>query len=900
MYAWLKTSWQVTLILSLMFALMLAGPSNPAAAGESLLIKLGTSHFDPLQQIPAGGGKYRTIQSFDQDLQGYYLVQFDGPIYDEWKEALKSQGAEIFDYVPDYAFLVRMDPGQVEAVRGLAHVRWVGVYQPSYRVSTQVKTMSGRVALEGQGKQAQAPVLLRVVVFPGEDVNGIVASIMGLGGNVINTTTTAWKTTLKVEIALDQVPALAALAGIKYVEKYPEWELFNDKATDIMGVRPPRDDHGLYGSGVTVAVCDTGLDQGLTTPASLHDDFEDGSGNSRVVQIIDRAGDGASDVNSGHGTHVSGSVLGNGKQSGSDPATNSFPDTCFAGMAPKASLIMQSVENNTTESLAGLPDDLNDLFAEADGVGAQIHTNSWGASVVGEYTGNSVEVDEYVWDHKDFFILFSAGNSGRDSNQDGVIDMGSVGAPGTAKNCLTVGASENNRPTRTETWGGWWPSSFPVAPILSDKQADNIAGMTAFSSRGPCLDGRYKPDVVGPGSWILSTRSSVASGTDWEVYNSYYLYMGGTSMSTPLVAGTAALLREYLTTQTAANLRSAVIANPSAALMKAILVNTADEITPGQYGTGAYREIPASPVPNNVEGWGRVNLDNGVFLSPPHRMLVYDETTGLSTSGTKTYTFTVKDGNRPLKVNLAWSDYPGLDGYGGLVNDLDLKVTDPNGTDHYPDHASGGSDSFIYATDDVPTPSATTPRAMKFTPSTYPSTLGSVRFWVYNPSSTSSTVTVTIYDDNGSNGLPGDPLYSTVLYHMPQLGWVTADITGVTINSGNFYVAISKNDSNQYLVVESDGNPTGRSYYHNGNSWVASTYTPYIGVRLDKTAGDSDRANNVVGVTLATPTAGKYTVTVTGYNVPQGPQPFALVARGNLEGSNSVPMGALLPLLLDD
>ncbi len=140
--------------------------------------------------------------------------------------------------------------------------------------------------------------------------------------------------------------------------------------------------------------------------------------------------------------------------------------------------------------------------------------------------------------------------------------------------------------------------------------------MVAFSARGPCLDGRYKPDIVAPGTWILSTRSSVATFPDnfgrpgWGAYNSYYLYNGGTSMATPLAAGAAALMREYL-------MEEKGFSPPSAALIKAALLNSAEDISPGQYGTGSAQEIPDSPVPNNVEGWGRLNLAGGGLSGPP-------------------------------------------------------------------------------------------------------------------------------------------------------------------------------------------------------------------------------------------------------------------------------------------
>jgi hypothetical protein len=83
-----------------------------------------------------------------------------------------------------------------------------------------------------------------------------------------------------------------------------------------------------------------------------------------------------------------------------------------------------------------------------------------------------------------------------------------VSPPGSAKNCITVGATENNCPTVTNTYGQGWPSDFLTDPIASDRMADNPEGMVAFSSRGPTLAQRIKPDVVAPGTFILSSRSS--------------------------------------------------------------------------------------------------------------------------------------------------------------------------------------------------------------------------------------------------------------------------------------------------------------------------------------------------------------------------------------------------------
>ena len=131
---------------------------------------------------------------------------------------------------------------------------------------------------------------------------------------------------------------------------------------------------------------------------------------------------------------------------------------------------------------------------------------------------------------------------------------------------------------------------------ISRPLSNGIQGMAAFSSRGPCNDGRIKPDLVAPGTDIISTRSRMATGTGWgTLSNTNYIYMGGTSMATPLTAGAAALTRQWL-------MSTGGVANPSAALIKALMINGARDMTPGQYGTGAQQEIRGRP--DNAQGWG--------------------------------------------------------------------------------------------------------------------------------------------------------------------------------------------------------------------------------------------------------------------------------------------------------
>ena len=68
------------------------------------------------------------------------------------------------------------------------------------------------------------------------------------------------------------------------------------------------------------------------------------------------------------------------------------------------------------------------------------------------------------------------------------------------------------------------------------------------SSRGPVDDGRIKPDVIAPGGYVRSCKAQEATDTGGATWTStWYMEYTGTSMATPNAAGTAALIREYIT-----------------------------------------------------------------------------------------------------------------------------------------------------------------------------------------------------------------------------------------------------------------------------------------------------------------------------------------------------------------
>ncbi|HBA83677.1 MAG TPA: hypothetical protein DCZ95_06235 [Verrucomicrobia bacterium] len=595
-----------------------------------------------------------------------YLVQFQGTIQESWKSEVEAAGGILRGYVPNNAFLVELNETAFQQVSDLPSVQWVGEYKPNYKIQSVLSQLA-----ESGASDATIPVSIQT--FAPGDAEALAERIRTLGAGIEGVVAGKRWGMVRAELPVGKILEVAELGAVQWIEEYVKPVLLNDFSvrSDHMNVTNVWTAHGLTGAGQVIGHADTGLDIGNTN--GIHPDF---SGRIRAAFALGRIGYWG-DTNS-HGTHTAGSILGSGAASAGQ----------FRGVAYEAQLVHQSVMD-LGGYLSGLPDDLNDLFYQTYTNDARIHSDSWGSSVyLGAYTIDSRYCDEFMWDHPDMLLVFSAGNNGIDANRNGVIDPNSVSAPGTAKSMLTVGATENDRAPGSGgysslTYGGAWPSDYPVAPLNGDyisQSADGLhQGACTFSSRGPTDDGRIKPDIVAPGTDVISCRSRVTGYVGWGTNaNTNYLFMGGTSMATPLTAGAAALVRQYCQ-------EYAGLTNPSAALLKAILISGARTLTPGQHGTNEFREIPASPRPNNVEGWGQVNLEETLFPAVPAGVILIDSASALTAGATNEHVIYVAGTNTRLTVIMAYSDYPATAGSGvKLVNDLDLTLVTPDETVRYP------------------------------------------------------------------------------------------------------------------------------------------------------------------------------------------------------------------------
>nr|MCU0682684.1 S8 family serine peptidase [Polyangiaceae bacterium] len=506
--------------------------------------------------------------------------------------------------------------------------------------------------------------MLLVEVYPDADLDRVAGAIEALGvtpavGRQQNPYFSRARFLLSAGEIARVRDAIAQLPEVFWVDLEARRVLMNDTTISVgqsgvnTGGATPVFTHGIHGEGQVVAVLDTGIDpdmcyfrdpaQGLP-PTNLCNGGTALNPAQRKVIAVDflTGSECANGVSSSewdtqdHGTHVAGTVAG-------DNLANDIVHDAGDGMAPAAKLVIQdggyAVDNCGDLPGIGCPVvDLNPIFQQTYDQGARIHTNSWGdnenAASQNDYSAGSQDVDQFMWNHKDFLIFFAAGNSGPGE--------ASVGSPATAKSGVAVGAT---------------------------RRGPDAEQMASFSSCGPTDDGRMKPDVVIPGSNIISANNDQNTASN----NCNTKSSSGTSMATPAAAGLAALVRQYYTDgffpSGAASAADGFV--PSAALIKATLVNSAQAMT----GVG--------PTPSDCQGFGRILLDNALAFPGDVRRLAVedgDQFAQGSSGETRSYTYTVAAG-APFKATLAWTDFPSTPAASPhLVNDLDLTVTGPDGT----------------------------------------------------------------------------------------------------------------------------------------------------------------------------------------------------------------------------
>src|SRR6266851_8231878 len=432
------------------------------------------------------------------------------------------------------------------------------------------------------------------------------------------------------------------------------------------GSTTPIFDHGIHGEGQIIAFLDTGVDydicffveaNGSRPPINTRLDGNNVDLTRRKIVAYDflyscdqfPGAVGCDDPNSpdawdnqGHGTHQAASAVGDR----ATPIAHDYGDA----VAPGAKLIVQDAgyiggDNCSQRPGIGCPVNITPILEQAYRQGARIHANSWGdrSAPLASYSAAARDIDAFVFSHPDMLVIFNTGNLA----SPGTAPPSTLSAPGCAKNTLQVGGTRD-----------------------ANHYADDA--ISTFTLMGPTRDGRIKPDLVGPAYVMAGDARLAANGQTCSLS-----FQPGTSWASPTIAGAAALVRQYFTdgyypsgTPTASDRMT-----PSAALLKATLIAAARRVP---FITIGGAQVASQPTPSNEQGFGFPVLDDALYFpGDAVRLRIKDVPlqSGLTEGQTVTTQVALLAAN-PLKVVLVWTDPAGT----SLVNDLDLRVTDPAGS----------------------------------------------------------------------------------------------------------------------------------------------------------------------------------------------------------------------------
>ncbi|HZL42290.1 MAG TPA: S8 family serine peptidase, partial [Verrucomicrobiae bacterium] len=690
--------------------------ADPALAGAST----GQEIADQLDRIEL---KARLLDTRKPEIQSLrkvagafsgrrlHLIQFGGPVKPEWLEALKQTGVQVLNFVPHDSYLVYGDSAALQRLQSWAKasefVQWEGPYAPEYKIHP-------RAAISAAQANAASRLtgLYAVQIVDNSNENTATLALIDRirVGPLQNRYRALHFLNLIVRLPEADLALVAAQADVVFIASYQQPTKSDERqdqiiAGNLSGGLPSGPGYLAWLaskgftqaqfdlSGFLVDLSDSGIDNGTNWPAHFglyaqgKPSLASRIAYNRFEGTITNTGSTLQGCD-GHGT-LNAHIIGGYCAFGGFPFADSGGFAYGLGVCPFARMGSSVIFDPQDFTYPDYPT----LQSDAYNSGARISNNSWGHSYSdGAYDSDAQAFDALVRDaqpdgstypaagNQPMVIVFSAGNEGP--------GLQTVTSPSSAKNVITVGASENVRSLSTANRGADSAGDSGCAND-ADITADSANDVPDFSSRGPCADGRMKPDVVAPGTHItggapqLGPASTNGTGTALPCFDAAYvcalpgqggtgnpynffpltqqLYTvsSGTSISAPAVAGACALVRQYFINTNQPP--------PSPAMTKAFLINSCRYLN----GVDA-NDTLWSP----SQGMGEINLGSAFDGVP--RILRDQVAADKFTASlqTRTITGTISESNRPLRITLAWTDAPGSPiAAKALVNDLDLTLS---------------------------------------------------------------------------------------------------------------------------------------------------------------------------------------------------------------------------------
>lgn len=556
----------------------------------------------------------------------HVLVRFQVPLGFEQRDALDASGVKLLSYVGDNSYFASLQGTDLSAVANSAgpalRVEAIPLAAKIHPGFYTGQVLNAPAWSVTSGGDTDDPQVAAYVAFHA-DVPlepNGLAAVRRHGGMVISMLRSV--SALVIVLPQSRIEALAGDDEVQWIEPpLPRWDTNNDGIRSAIQAETVQTTPPYELDGSGVGVMV--YDGGTSDPT--HPDL------TGRVFVRDPS------ALSAHAIHVSGTIGGDGFASSG----------LWRGMAP--GVTMESYYFSTPGgfaegSLYADPGDLEGDYEEAiNTYGVDIANNSIGTNICGngfncDWTGDygltSQLIDAIVVGSlgRPMRIVWAAGN---ERSCDRCVEEGastlegfrSIPPPSGAKNHISVGAVNS----------------------------DDLS-VTPFTSWGPTDDGRLKPDLVAPGCQTANDYGI----TSPELINGYSS-LCGTSMAAPTVTGATALLLQDFRIQFPGR------SDPLSSTVKALFINTTLDLDL----TG----------PDYKTGYGLIQVKDAIDL-----MRTGQFTEGAIGQHDRFSLFvTVSPGDGPLALTLAWDDLPGTPNVvPSLVNDLDLRVVDPNGMRHHP------------------------------------------------------------------------------------------------------------------------------------------------------------------------------------------------------------------------
>jgi hypothetical protein len=585
-------------------------------------IQIGAYRFDPLQgppETPPPEAAAAAAPEGEAAGPEPVIVQFQLPLDPGSRARLERQyGLRLRDYIPNLAFLERLQPSTARSLEADELVRAVFAYQPRFKLDPEL----GRRTFRTPERSAEGVVLL-VIGHPGSAVADLRAAVEALGFEVRNANEQGEPPFPRLVVPVGELAdaeAIARVPDVRWIEEVGELTLRNATTSWVIQTNVVNDraiwQRGIRGNGQVIGHIDGLLD---LTHCFFRDDLDNTPrpGHRKVVGFRKKR---AGAVSSDHGTFTAGVAAGEDVGAGAESA-NPNPNN---GNAPRARLTYGYVPDL---DIFGGTESFFDYLFKAHDDGARIHTNSWGDGAHSAYTQLTADLDHFTFDHETDLVIVAGDNGGDQFT------------PENAKNALVVNATRQH-----------------------PNQGDFFRGVKKFTQ-----DGRRLPTVMAPGENIHSADDGTPCGIT---------VFGGASAAAPAVAGAAALVRQYFMegwypTGTLTTAHSLV---PTGALLKATLINATVDAT----GIPGY---PGAPTSGEGWGRILLE-EALFFEGQQRRTIVKDvpRLRGLVTGQSATHRVDVVSSAEPLKVTLVWTEPPAAAGSATpVINNLDLKVTAPGG-----------------------------------------------------------------------------------------------------------------------------------------------------------------------------------------------------------------------------